>query len=73
MGYTKSFYGIKEYLDKHEIYKGDVGMHEIIINSFYNQRGGDNDDSWNKKTEYAQRYFGLFAQYANTWKQKNSI
>lgn len=64
-------WGIKNYLNKHNIYANNSDMQTIIINSFYNQRGGDNEAPWKEKILYTQEHFGLFAQYAqNQWKQK---
>lgn len=68
---------LKNYLNKHEIYKGDSSMQTVIINSFYDQhnaekgRHGTNQDPWKKKLLYVDNHFGLFAQYAqNEWKEK---
>jgi len=67
----KDEFAIKNYLNKHNIYKDQSDMQTIIINSFYNQRGNDNDDEWEDKITYVQNHFGLFCQYAqNEWKQK---
>lgn len=60
---------LKNYLDKHGIYKGNNDMQTVIINSFYAERGMDNDDEWKDKLKYVNDHFGLFAQYANNnWK-----
>ena len=73
---TTNEWRIKNYLDKHEIYKDNSDMQTIIINSFYNEhnekrgRTDVNDDEWKDKLIYVQKHFGLFTQYANTWKQK---
>lgn len=68
------------YLNKHGIYKDNLTMQEIIINSFYNQHNRDrgrsdvNDNEWKDKLKYVQNHFGLFAQYAhNNWKHKQTI
>jgi hypothetical protein len=70
-GITTEEWKIRNYLNKHNIYKDDGGMQQIIINSFYNERGGDNESEWKEKLNYVHNHFGLFAQYAqNNWKQK---
>lgn len=68
---------IKNYLDNHNIYKGNSDMQTIIINSFYNQHNEDkgrcglNGNSWKEKLKYVNEHFGMFAQYANNnWKKK---
>lgn len=48
-------------------------MQTIIINSFFNQYGGDNNAPWKEKLLVCNENFGRFAQYANTWKQKQII
>lgn len=53
-----------------DIYRGNNGMQTIIINSFFNQRGGDNEMEWADKLAYCNEHFGKFAQYAQTWKQQ---
>lgn len=66
---NKAEYGIKNYLNKHGIYKGNHDMQSVIINSFIVQRGIGIDESWIYKLNYIQNHFGLFAQYANNnWK-----
>ena len=76
-GVSTGEWRLRNYLDKHNIYKGDAGMQTIIINSFYNEhnkkkgRLNVNDDHWNKKLKYIGEHFGLFAQYAqNNWKKQ---
>ncbi len=60
---------ISNYLNKHNIHKEDIGMQQIIMNSFVNERGVDNDANWKEKVDYIQNHFGLFTQYAqNNWK-----
>lgn len=64
---------LRNYLNKHDICKDDRVMQSIIINSFYGERGGDNENSWKEKVTYCSSHFGLFAQYANNnWKQKTA-
>ncbi len=66
---TSEEYGIKNYLNKHNIYKDDSDFQTVIINSFYNERGGDNDNSWKTKVKYVKEHFGKFCMYAhNNWK-----
>lgn len=68
---TTGEYSIKNYLNKHDIYKDNSDMQDVIINSFYAERGQSNDDYWHDKITYISTHFGLFAQYAqNNWKQK---
>ena len=62
---------LKNYLHLNDIYKGNNDMHTIIINSFYNQYGGDNNAPWKEKLLVANENFGRFAQYAQTWKIKS--
>ena len=71
----KTEFSLKNYLDKHGIYKGDSDMQTIIINSFYNEHNkkaaSANDEEWKEKLLYVQKHFGSFAQYANNnWKEK---
>ena len=75
MGISTAEWRLRNYLDKHNIYKENANMQTIIINSFYNEHNEkkrrifSNDDDWNKKLKYVQEHFGLFAQYAqNNWK-----
>lgn len=77
MGTSTNEWRINNYLDKHDIYKGNKDMQTIIINSFYNHHNAEkgrndvNDDEWKDKLKYVHEHFGLFAQYAqNNWKQK---
>ena len=66
---NKTEYALKNYLNKHSIYKDNSNMQTIIINSFYNSRVGNNDADWNDKLNYTNNHFGLFCQYAqNNWK-----
>lgn len=68
---NKAEYGIKNYLNKHNIYKGNNDMQAVIINSFIVERGVGIDESWLYKLNFIQNHFGLFAQYAqNNWKTK---
>lgn len=76
-GVSTAEWKLRNYLDKHNIYKGNRGMQTIIINSFYNQHNSDqgrenvNDTKWKDKLEYVHKHFGLFAQDVNnTWKDK---
>lgn len=75
-GISTEEWRLRNYLDKHEIHKGNGDMQTIIINSFYNEhnekkgRRNVNDDEWKDKLKYVNEHFGLFAQYANNnWKQ----
>jgi hypothetical protein len=64
-------FALKNYLNKHNIYKGNDDMQTIIINSFYNESGGNNNDEWINKINHCQNHFGTFCQYAqNNWKSK---
>ena len=66
---TSQEFGIINYLDKHEIHKGNHQMQSVIINSFCIERGVDNDSNWSEKVNCVNRHFGLFCQYANNnWK-----
>jgi len=70
-------WGIKNYLNLHNIYKDDSDMQTIIINSFYNEQlkanFNSNKDEWRYKIEYVQKHFGKFAMYAqNNWKKQKS-
>ena len=67
---NKTEYALKNYLNKHDIYKDNLDMQTVIINSFYNDRiDNGNDDNWNVKLKYTNDHFGLFCQYAqNNWK-----
>lgn len=70
---NKAEYGIKNYLNKHKIYKGNHDMHAVIINSFVVERGVSIDETWLYKLGFIQKHFGLFAQYAhNNWKKKGN-
>jgi|GEM_PF-3090329 len=61
---------LKNYLHINDIYKGNNDMQTIIINSFFNQYGGDNDAPWKEKLLVVNENFGRFAQYAqNNWKK----
>ncbi len=68
----KTEYALKNYLNKHGIYKDNSDMQTIIINSFYCERAKSNSpnkDDWNVKLNYVNNHFGLFCQYAqNNWK-----
>jgi len=67
----KEEYAIKNYLNKHNIYKDNSDMQTIIINSFYNERTNNNDAKWIDKLKYTHSHFGLFCQYAqNNWKHE---
>lgn len=68
-GLSKPEWKLKNYLHINDIYKGNDDMQTIIINSFFNQYGGDNDAPWREKLLVCNENFGRFAQYANTWKQ----
>jgi hypothetical protein len=69
---NKTEFAIKNYLDKHYIYKGNSDMQTIIINSFYCECDKNNEDNWIDKLKYTQNHFGLFCQYAqNNWKSIN--
>lgn len=70
---TKLEWALKNYLNKHEIYKDNEEMQNIIINSFVNERGASNDLDWVQKCIVAQKNFGLFCQYANSWKMKEKL
>ena len=66
-------YGLKNYLNKHGIYKDNDDMQTIIINSFFCQCGGDNDEDWNIKLKFCKANFGRFAMYAhNNWKHQKT-
>ena len=66
-------WAIKNYLNKHNIYKDDSNMQTIIINSFYCENG-NNEDEWPTKIKYVQEHFGKFAMYAhNNWKKANKL
>ena len=69
---NKTEYALKNYLNKHSIYKDNSNMQTIIINSFYCERvksKSSNDDDWSIKLNYVNNHFGLFCQYAqNNWK-----
>ncbi len=69
---NKTEYALKNYLNKHGIYKDNSDMQTIIINSFYCERAKSNSpnkDDWNVKLNYVNNHFGLFCQYAqNNWK-----
>lgn len=68
-------WGLKNYLNKHNIYRDDSDMQTIIINSFYNDYSfeGTNEDPWKEKILFTQEHFGKFAQYAqNNWKEKQN-
>lgn len=68
-GVGKLEWKLKNYLHINDIYKGNNDMQTIIINSFYNQYGGNNNDDWKDKLFIVNDNFGLFAQYAqNQWK-----
>ena len=74
---NKTEFSIKNYLNKHGIYKDNSDMQTIIINSFYNElnakqgRYDVNDDEWGFKLNFTHNHFGLFCQYAqNNWKSK---
>lgn len=65
-------WALKNYLTKHGIRPDDWESQTIIINSFYIERGGDNESDWKDKVLFTQEHFGLFAQYAqNNFKQKD--
>lgn len=67
---TKTEFALKNYLNKHNIYKDNSDMQTVIINSFYNSNfiETSNDDNWNIKLELVNKHFGLFCQYAqNNW------
>jgi len=77
-GVSTEEWRLKNYLDKHNIYKGEGGLQTIIINSFYNEhnerkgRLDVNDNEWKDKLKYTLEHFGSFAQYAqNNWKRKS--
>jgi hypothetical protein len=70
-GASKLEWKLKNYLHLNDIYKGNNDMQTIIINSFLNQYGGDNDAPWKEKLLVINENFGRFAQYAqNHWKTK---
>ena len=54
---------LHEYLDKHDVDKGNPAMQDIVINSFYNQYDQDNDDEWEEKIEFAMLNFDVFCGY----------
>lgn len=67
---NKTEYGLRNYLHVNGIYPDNNDMHTIIINSFYNHFGGNNDDEWVEKVKVVHAHFGKFCQYAqNNWKQ----
>lgn len=68
-GVSKEEWKLKNYLHLNNIYKGNNDMQTIIINSFFNQHGGDNNAPWKEKLLVCNENFGRFAQYAHTWKQ----
>lgn len=64
-------YALMNYLNINNIYRGDIGMQRIIINSFFNQSGGNNNITWSAKLKVVHDKFGKFCQYAhNNWKHK---
>lgn len=68
---NKTEYRLRNYLHLNDIYPDNNDMHTIIINSFYNQYGGNNDDDWQHKVNVASTHFGKFCQYAqNNWKKQ---
>lgn len=68
-GVGKVEWKLKNYLHVNQIYRDNNDMQTIIINSFYNQCGLNNDDGWKAKLKFADENFGKFAQYAqNNWK-----
>lgn len=75
-GISTEEWRLRNYLDKHNIHKGNGDIQTVIINSFYNthnERKGRlnvNDSDWKDKLAYVNNHFGLFAQYAhNNWKE----
>jgi hypothetical protein len=68
-GMNKTEWRLRNYLHLNDIYKGNNDMATIIINSFFNERGGDNNADWKDKVAYCDTHFGKFAQYAHTWKR----
>lgn len=70
-GVGKSEYGLRNYMNINDIYRGNRDMQTIIINSFYNQfELGDNDDMWRIKIDRVHARFAKFCGYAHTWKTK---
>lgn len=63
-------WSIRNYLIKHGIYADNSDMQTIIMNSYFNQMGGDNDTEWKDKIAYIGNHFGKFCQYAQGWKSK---
>lgn len=70
-------WALRNYLNKHDIYKDNKDMQIVIINSFYNQHNHEkkrfdvNDNTWSIKVKYVNEHFGKFAMYAhNEWKNK---
>lgn len=68
-GASKTEWLLKNYMHLNNIYKGNNAMQTIIINSFYCQFFGSNDDPWKEKILVTHENFGKFASYAqNNWK-----
>lgn len=55
-----------------DIYRDNNDMQTIIINSFVNECGLDNDADWAFKLAHCNENFGKFAAYAQSWKQKST-
>lgn len=55
---------LRNFLKEHDVYGDDSDMQEIILNSFYNQLGMNNDDSWKKKIKFISGNSGSFKKYA---------
>jgi len=73
-GVSKPEWLLKNYLHLNNIYKGNNDMQTIIINSFYCQFGGDNNNPWKEKVLFTHENFGKFCQYAqNNWNLKHLI
>ena len=71
MGINKTEFAVKNYLNKHNIIKGNSNFQTVIINSFYCEKLGKeaNEHDWKRKLLYVTNHFGLFCQYAqNNWK-----
>lgn len=62
-------WGIKNYLNKHSIYKNNSVMQTVIINSFIADCKLSNDLPWDVKLQTIENNFGKFCMYAhNNWK-----
>ena len=61
---------LNKWLDEHLIYPRDYDSQCVVVNSFYEEAGLDNDDEWENKINYASGHFGLFQSYVDdAWRE----